>query len=164
MTNIYDQPDQIRLTATFTDAAGDVQDPTAAVIMVKRPDGTYISYKTSTGWADQGAWNAADNTPTLADGTGTAGHFYTNSAAASRDMGVEGNTQEFAVGDEIYYTGEMWRRIPSPSATTLTKDSTGVYYVDQAIGQSSSYYYRAEAAGTGQSGAESVFEIRESQF
>ena len=162
MANTYDKPDDIRLTGTFTDSAGDAQDPTAAFISVKKPDGTYVSYKTGTGWSDQGNWSASANSPTLANGTGTAGQFYTSTTAGSVDFGDGSIT--FAVDDQVFYTGDIWEIIRSPSSTTLTKSSTGVYYVDQVVGQSGKWYYRAAAAGTGTSGAESWLNVRTSQF
>jgi hypothetical protein len=162
VANIYDRGDDIRLTGTFTDAAGVVQDPTAGVILVKKPDATWVGYKTAFGWADQGNWNGADNTPTLANGTGTAGHFYTNTAVASIDLGDGLIT--FAIDDQVFYNGDVWHRIPTPNATTLTKSSTGVYYIDQPVAQSGTWYYRSEGAGTGQAGAEENYRVRISEF
>ena len=163
MANTYDRGDKLRLTATFTNAAGVAQQPTAAVILVKKPDDTWVSYKSAAAdWSDQGAWNAASNTPTLANGTGTAGHYYTNSAAATVDFGDGDIT--FAVDDQVYYNGDVWHKIPTPSATETTNSATGVEYVDQPATQSGTWYYRAEGVGTGQSGAENDFSVRESQF
>ena len=162
MANTYDKPDDIRLTATFTDSAGDAQDPTAAIISVKKPDGTYVSYKTGTGWADQGNWDASANNPSLSNGTGTAGHFYDVSVAGSVDFGDGSIT--FTTNDQVFYTGDVWDIIRNPSTTTLTKSGTGVYYVDQVVAQSGTWYYRAAAAGTGTSGAESWLNVRTSQF
>lgn len=131
MTNEYPPGQDIRLTATFADAAGTVTDPTAAVIIVKKPDDTVLAYVTSTGFSDQGAWDASANSPALADGTGTAGHYYTVSVAGTQTFGDESLT--FAVGDRIYYNGKVWRQLQNVQSTNLTKDSTGVYYVDQYI-------------------------------
>jgi len=65
-----------KLTATFTDSAGSAIDPDAVLIEILNPDGTYDGY--AYGLSSQGSWNATTNVPTLADGTGTAGHYYTN--------------------------------------------------------------------------------------
>ena len=162
MANTYDRGDDIRLTATFTDSASVVQDPTAAVILVKKPNDTWAGYKSTITWSDQGAWSPVSDTPILANGTGTAGQYYTCSAAGAKDFGDGSIT--FAVNDEVFYNGDVWHRIPTPSAATITKLSTGVYYIDQSVAQSGTWYYRAEGVGTGQAGAESQFHIRESVF
>lgn len=130
----YHIGDEVRLTLTFTDGADPPNnvDPTAVVLIVKKPDGTRVSYK-SAGFVDQDTWDASTNTPALADGTGTAGHFYTVSVAGTVDFG-DGDIV-FAVDDEVFYNGVVWRKIPSPSSTALTNDSVGVYHVDQWIGQ-----------------------------
>jgi hypothetical protein len=161
MANEYDAPDEVRLTATITDSAGVATDPTGAVIIVKKPDGTYVGYSTSFGFTDQGAWSAATNTPTLANGTGTAGHYYTNSAAGSVDFGDGSIT--FAVNDWVFYNGRIWRRLHSPSATNLTKSATGIYYVDQYTSQAGTWYYRQEGVNT-RMGAETPFQVKSSEF
>lgn len=40
MANAYDRGDLVRLSATFTDAAGAVADPTTVVLRLLAPDGT----------------------------------------------------------------------------------------------------------------------------
>jgi hypothetical protein len=75
-----------------------------------------------------GTWNANTNTPTIADGTGVAGQFYIVTVAGTW------NGLTFAVGDEVYYNGTIWQRIPSsftlPVATASilggVKISTGL--------------------------------------
>jgi hypothetical protein len=75
-----------------------------------------------------GTWNANTNTPTIADGTGTAGQFYIVTVAGTW------NSLTFAVGDQVYYNGTIWQRIPSsftlPVATASVlggvKISTGL--------------------------------------
>ena len=75
-----------------------------------------------------GTWNANTNTPTIADGTGTAGQFYIVTVAGTW------NSLTFAVGDQVYYNGTVWQRIPSsftlPVATASVlggvKISTGL--------------------------------------
>lgn len=160
--NEYDAPDELRLTATFTDADGVANDPGAALIIVKRPDGTYVGYGTNFGFSSQGSWNASTNTPTLADETGTAGYYYTVSAAGSVDFGTGSIT--FAAGDRVFYNGKAWRRWHSPHSSTLTKSSTGVYYIDQwTANQKGLWYYRSEGINT-RGGAELSFWINASEF
>lgn len=75
-----------------------------------------------------GTWNANTNNPTIADGTGTAGQFYIVTVAGTW------NSLTFAVGDQVYYNGTIWQRIPSsftlPVATASVlggvKISTGL--------------------------------------
>ena len=75
-----------------------------------------------------GTWNANTNTPTIANGTGTAGQFYIVTTAGTW------NSVTFAVGDQVYYNGTIWQRIPSsftlPVATASVlggvKISTGL--------------------------------------
>lgn len=55
----------------------------------------------------KGTWSAATNTPTLADGTGTAGWYYICSAAGTVNFG-SGNIT-FAVGDRVSYNGSVWQ-------------------------------------------------------
>jgi hypothetical protein len=60
--------------------------------------GSYIQYK--------GMWNASTNTPTLADGTGTAGWFYEVNVAGTQNLGS--GSQSFKVGDWVVYDGSIW--------------------------------------------------------
>jgi hypothetical protein len=163
VANIYDRGDDIRLTGTFTDAAGVVQQPSAAVILVKKPDDTWVGYKSAAAdWSDQGNWSAATNTPALTNGTGTAADYYTSTTAGSVDFGDGSIT--FAISDQVYYNGDAWHRIPTPSALETTNPSTGIEYVDQSLTQTGTWYYRSEGAGTGQAGAEKAIKVRRSEF
>jgi hypothetical protein len=159
--NTYDQRDEPRITATFTNAAGAAIDPSGGVVVeVKAPDGTYIGYHY--GLSDQGAWNAATNTPALSDGTGTAGQYYTVSAAGAEDFGH--GSIAFAALDLVYYNGRVWQRLRSPSAVALVKSATGVYTVDRYTFVDGAWVFRAEGLGTGQCAAESSFVVRQSAF
>ena len=163
MTNTYDRGDDLRLTATFTNAAGAAQDPGAAVILVKKPDDTWVGYKSDAAdWSDQGNWSAATNVPALANGTGTAADYYTSTTAGSVDFGDGSIT--FAINDQVFYNGDVWHKIPTPSATETTNSAVGTEYIDQSVAQSGTWYYRSEGAGTGQAGAESWFKVRASEF
>jgi hypothetical protein len=58
-----------------------------------------------------GIWNAANNSPTLADGVGNVGDEYIVGVAGTQDLG-SGNIT-FAVGDFVLYTsGNVWEDIP----------------------------------------------------
>jgi hypothetical protein len=59
----------------------------------------------------QGVWNAANNTPTLADGVGANGDEWIVGVAGTQDLG-SGNIS-FAVGDFVLYTAaNVWVDIP----------------------------------------------------
>ncbi len=75
----------------------------------------------------KGTWNATTNTPTLADGTGTSGDFYTVATAGTQNLG-SGNIT-FAVNSTVNYNGTVWSMLPAPNITgaALTKtDDTNV--------------------------------------
>lgn len=55
-----------------------------------------------------GTWDAATNTPTLANGTGDAGDLYICSVAGTVNFGA-GNIS-FEVGDWVMYNGSIWQR------------------------------------------------------
>jgi hypothetical protein len=56
----------------------------------------------------KGTWNAATNTPTLANGTGDTGDVYICSVAGTVNFGAGAIT--FAVGDYVIYSGTIWQR------------------------------------------------------
>lgn len=156
--NNYDPGDEIRLTATFTDADGMAADPTAAVITVKKPTGTILSYVSSTGFSLQGTWNASTNIPALSDDSGVAGSYYTVSVAGTQTFGDE--ALEFTVGDWVYYNGKVWRRLKNVHSTNLTKSSTGVFYIDQYITNLQQlWYYGADGIGV-RAAAETRFNVK----
>ena len=56
----------------------------------------------------------------LIDGTGTTGWYYACYDAGTYDYGnPNGNSITLAIGDQIYYNGTIWIRIPGASAYTL---------------------------------------------
>jgi hypothetical protein len=56
----------------------------------------------------KGTWNAATNTPTLANGTGDTGDVYICNVAGTVNFGAGAIT--FAVGDYTIYSGSIWQR------------------------------------------------------
>jgi len=58
-----------------------------------------------------GTWDVATNTPTLADGTGSAGNVYLVSVGGTRDLGSGPLT--FQVGDWVVHNGTIWEQSPS---------------------------------------------------
>jgi microcystin-dependent protein len=56
----------------------------------------------------KGGWNAATNTPELADGVGTSGNTYRVTHAGSVNFGA--GAISFAVGDKAVYNGTVWEK------------------------------------------------------
>jgi len=76
----------------------------------------------------KGTWNAATNTPTLADGTGAKGDYYVVSTAGTQTFG--GVQLFFGLGDWIVYNGAVWQRVEGGSDgnfanVTLTSTDAG---------------------------------------
>lgn len=68
-------------------------------------------YLPAGGISFQGIWNAANNTPTLADGVGTSGDEWIVGTAGTQNLG-SGNIT-FAVGDFVLYTSDdVWVDVP----------------------------------------------------
>ena len=65
-----------------------------------------------------GVWNAATNTPTLANGTGNAGDVYLCNVAGTVNFGAGPIT--FAVGDYVVYTGSVWARSSGATGTVTS--------------------------------------------
>lgn len=57
----------------------------------------------------KGTWDASTNTPTLVNGTGTAGWEYQCSVAGTVNFGAGPIT--FAIGDFVIYNGSLWQKI-----------------------------------------------------
>ena len=78
----------------------------------------------------KGTWNAATNTPTLANGTGDTGDVYICNVAGTVDFGAGPIT--FAVGDYVIYSGSIWQRSSGAVGTvtsvaaTITGDAIGI--------------------------------------
>jgi hypothetical protein len=71
----------------------------------------------------KGAWNVNTNTPTLINGTGTAGNEYIVSVAGTRNLGA-GNVT-YNVGDLVIYDGAKWVQIPGSNAVASFNSRTG---------------------------------------
>lgn len=66
----------------------------------------------------RGEWNAATNTnPALANGTGTSGHLYKVSAAATRNLGAGNIT--FALNDYVIYANGVWQKAVKNTKTAV---------------------------------------------
>jgi hypothetical protein len=75
--------------------------------------------------AYQGAWNATNppvgGSPTLTDGSGTAGDFYFVSVAGTQTF--DGTPISFSVGDMVVYNGSVWQKVGTPVPTTQVVES-----------------------------------------
>ena len=69
-------------------------------ILVSQLPNSVMEYK--------GTWNAATNTPTLANGTGNQGDVYLCNVAGTANFGSGPIT--FIVGDSVIYSGSVWQR------------------------------------------------------
>ena len=88
----------------------------------------------------KGTWNASTNTPTLADGAGTAGWTYRVATAGTVNLG-SGNIA-FSVGDDVIYSGTVWQRNPSSSDVTSVNTKTGTVVLTTAdISEQTNLYY-----------------------
>jgi hypothetical protein len=66
----------------------------------------------------KGMWNAATNTPTLANGTGDTGDVYICNVAGSVNFGA--GVISFAVGDYVIYSGSIWQRSSGATGTVTS--------------------------------------------
>ena len=71
----------------------------------------------------KGNWDASTNTPTLADGVGSAGDIYKASVAGTQDLG-SGNIT-FAIGDWAIYNGTIWEKSDNTDAVASVFGRTG---------------------------------------
>lgn len=81
------------------------------------------------GMSFKGVWNAATNSPTLADGTGDTGDFYRVNVAGTQNLGS--GAQTFVVGDYVLYDGTVWRLGHSGADAVITVNGqTGAVSLD----------------------------------
>ncbi len=75
----------------------------------------------SAGESFRGSWNASTNTPTLASGVGTAGHYYQVTVAGTTN--IDG-INDWELGDEILFNGTVWTK----------RESFGIISVNSKVG------------------------------
>lgn len=159
--NTYDKGDKPKLQVTFQEDETN-QNPTAVALIIRDPDGIETTYLSATGFSSLGSWDANSNSPTLEDGTGTIGNYYTVTVAGSQNLGHE--LQEFAVGDRVFYDGDVWLVLPSPQTEALESDETGVYYRKHPVHKDGAYFYRFEGSGTIHAAGEKRFKVKDSKI
>lgn len=71
----------------------------------------------------KGVWNATTNTPTLVNGTGTAGWQYSVDPGGTRDLGA--GPIVFTAGDFITYDGAVWNKISASAGVTTFNTRSG---------------------------------------
>lgn len=73
-------------------------------------DKVLVSQLPSSAFSYKGTWAASTNTPTLANGTGTAGDTYYASDSGSVNFGA--GSISFLAGDAVVYDGTIWQKVP----------------------------------------------------
>lgn len=73
----------------------------------------------------QGTWNASTNSPTLADGDGSAatGNVYRVTTGGTRNLGS--GSISFNVGDYVIYNGSAWEKSDTTDAVSSVAGRTG---------------------------------------
>jgi hypothetical protein len=79
-------------------------------ILVSQLPNSVMEYK--------GTWNAATNTPTLANGTGNQGDVYLCNVAGTVNFGA--GAIAFVVGDQVIYSGSIWQRASGAIGTVTS--------------------------------------------
>jgi hypothetical protein len=93
----------------------------------------------------KGAWDAATNTPTLSDGTGSVGQQYAITVAGTRNLGS--GSVEFKAGAVLLHNGTIWQQIASPN------DVASVFGRKGAIAAQSGDYAIGQISGAGTAAA-----------
>lgn len=70
----------------------------------------------------QGTWDALTNSPTLASGVGTQGHYYVVSVAGSTNL--DGITT-WSLGDWAIFNGTAWEKVDNTDAVISVNSATG---------------------------------------
>lgn len=92
----------------------------------------------------RGNWAASTNTPTLADGVGSAGDVYKASDAGTVDFGSGAIT--FAAGDWAVYNGTIWEKSLNTNDVTSVNGQSGTVVLDtDDISEGAANFYYTEA-------------------
>lgn len=75
----------------------------------------------------QGTWNATTNTPALASGAGSTGHYYVVSVAGSTNL--DGIT-DWVANDWVVFNGTVWEKIDNTDQVTSVNGQQGVVVLD----------------------------------
>lgn len=100
----------------------------------------------------KGNWDASTNSPTLADGTGSAGDVYNTSVAGTQNLGSGAIT--FDVGDWVIYNGTIWEKSSNSNSVTSVNGQTGsVVLTTTNISEGTNLYFTDERAQDAVGGA-----------
>lgn len=94
----------------------------------------------------QGQWNASTNTPTLANGTGSAGDVYEVTVAGSTNFGA--GSISFNIGDWAVYDGSVWEKSINSNEVVSVNGLTGAVTLDTddvAEGSTNLYFTNGRA-------------------
>jgi hypothetical protein len=90
-----------------------------------------------------GTWNASTNSPSLADGIGSAGQLYRVNVAGTQNLG-SGNIT-YNVGDKVVYNGSIWEKWDTNDEVTSVNSQTGDVVLDtDDINEGASNFYYTE--------------------
>lgn len=93
----------------------------------------------------KGNWDASTNTPTLANGTGSAGDVYKANVAGSTDFGA--GSISFSVGDWAVYNGTIWEKSLNSNSVVSVNGFTGIVVIDtDDIAEGANLYFTDERA------------------
>jgi hypothetical protein len=89
----------------------------------------------------QGTWNATTNSPSLASGAGSKGHYYVVATAGSTN--IDGIT-DWKLGDWIIYNGTAWEKVDNTDAVLSVNGQTGaVNLTTTNISEGTNLYHTA---------------------
>lgn len=71
----------------------------------------------------KGAWNASTNSPSLSDGTGSKGDFYSVSTGGTQNLGS--GAIVFAASDKVIHNGTIWEKVDTTDAVASVNGQTG---------------------------------------
>lgn len=77
----------------------------------------------------QGGWDAAGNTPVLANGVGTKGQYYVVTSAGSTSL--DGIT-DWKLGDWAIFNGSVWEKVDNTDAVISVNGYTGIVTIAKA--------------------------------
>lgn len=87
----------------------------------------------------QGVWNASTNTPALASGVGTTGHYYVVNVAGTTT--IDG-VNDWKVGDWIWFVNGVWHKVDNTDAVSSVNGLIGaVSLVSGDIPESGNLYW-----------------------
>lgn len=131
------------------DTFGDlpITDPEASARIVKADARIYIWNGSAWVPSNEGAltymgtWDASTNTPTLADATGTKGHYYVVAVGGTQDLGS--GPISFSPADWVVHNGSIWQKADHTDVVTSVFGRQG------AVVAESGDYTHAQLASVG---------------